>query len=69
MNAPPNVINPTTVYVCASIIFLDVGVVGGCTELCSLLAEKLDNSTIVDAACELLCAYVGIKEFINIIEK
>ena len=47
----------------------DAGVVGGCEQLCSLLDKEVDNNQLVDVVCNLLCDYVGIKEFINIIEK
>ena len=46
----------------------DAGVVGGCADLCSILANKT-NSQAAGIACNLLCDVVGIKEFINIIEK
>ena len=46
----------------------DAGVVGGCGEVCGLLAEKV-NSKAIGEVCEILCAVVGVKEFISIIEK
>ena len=46
----------------------DAGVVGGCADLCGILANKT-NSQAAGIACNLLCDVVGIKEFINIIEK
>lgn len=46
----------------------DAGVVGGCEELCQLLEEKV-HSQLAEVVCDILCDYVGIKEFINIIEK
>lgn len=46
-------------------IILNAGVVGGCNELCSLLNE----TEAIDVACNLLCDIVGIKEFVNLIEK
>lgn len=48
-------------------IILNAGVVGGCNELCQLLYEKIP-SQLVELACNFLCDYVGIKEFINMIE-
>ena len=45
-------------------IILNAGVVGGCTELCSLIPA----GQIVDLACSLLCDYIGVKEFIKAIE-
>lgn len=47
---------------------LDAGVVGGCGELCQLLADKT-NSSLIGTVCDLLCDYVGIKEFIDLIQK
>ena len=49
-------------------LLADAGVVGGCGELCQLLDEKVNNK-VLDAVCNLLCDYVGIKEFIDLIEK
>ena len=46
----------------------DVGVVGGCADLCEMLANKT-NSEAAEVACNILCDLVGIKEFINIINK
>ena len=45
-------------------IIINVGIVGTCGELCGLLPLQLEA-----VACNLLCDIVGIKEFINIIEK
>ena len=47
---------------------VDAGVVGGCADLCGILANKT-NSQAAGIACNLLCDVVGIKEFINIIER
>ena len=47
---------------------VDVGVVGGCADLCGILENKT-HSQAAGVACNLLCDVVGIKEFINIIEK
>lgn len=49
-------------------IVLQVGVVGGCSDLCGILAQKV-NSNIAGEVCEILCAIVGIKEFIAIINE
>ena len=46
----------------------DAGVVGGCGELCGLLEQKT-GSEIAGVVCNLLCDYVGITEFIKIVEK
>ena len=47
---------------------LDAGVVGGCSELCSILANDV-NSKVAGEVCDILCSIVGVKEFINIIDK
>lgn len=47
---------------------LNVGIVGECSALCQFVEEKV-GSEIVGVVCNLLCDYVGIKEFISIIEK
>ena len=47
---------------------IDAGVVGGCSDLCGLLAKKTGNKIVGDV-CELLCVYVGIKEFIKVLEE
>ena len=47
---------------------IDAGVVGGCADLCGILANKT-GSQAAGVACNLLCDIVGIKEFISIIEK
>ncbi|CAF1004410.1 unnamed protein product [Brachionus calyciflorus] len=47
---------------------LNVGVIGECSQLCNYVAQKV-GSEIVDVVCNLLCDFVGIKEFITIIEK
>ena len=46
----------------------DAGVVGGCEQLCQLLEDKV-HSQLADVVCNILCDYVGIEEFIKIIEK
>ena len=47
-----------------NIFIPDVGVVGGCGDLC----QKLENKD-ASLACNILCDLVGVKEFIAIIEK
>ena len=42
--------------------------VGGCADVCQALENKT-HSQAAGVACNLLCDIVGIKEFINIIEK
>lgn len=42
----------------------DGGVIGGCDYLCHFLPEK-----VIEVGCNLLCDFVGIKEFINIINQ
>ena len=49
-------------------LFSDAGVIGGCSELCGILASKT-NSKLAGEVCEVLCAVVGIKEFIKIIDE
>jgi len=44
-------------------IILNIGVIGTCTELCGYLPNKYE----IDA-CDLICSYVGIEEFIRLIE-
>jgi len=45
-------------------IILNVGVIGSCGELCAYLPNKIEATV-----CDLLCDYVGIEEFIKIIDK
>ncbi len=42
--------------------------IGGCSELCGILADKT-NSKLAGEVCDVLCAIVGIKEFIKIINE
>jgi hypothetical protein len=44
-------------------IILNIGVVGSCGELCHYLPNKYEAD-----ACDLICDYVGIEEFIKLIE-
>jgi len=44
-------------------IILNAGVIGSCEALCSYMPNQIE-ATI----CNLLCDYVGITEFIKIIE-
>jgi len=44
-------------------IILNLGVIGSCAEVCSLLPNKYEAD-----ACDLICDYVGIEEFIRLIE-
>ena len=48
---------------------VDIGVVGGCEELCALLMNKTGGGNLPDEVCNVLCDIVGIKEFIAIIEE
>ena len=45
-------------------IIANVGVVGGCGDVCGKLPNKLEST-----ACDLLCDYVGIEEFVKILQK
>lgn len=47
---------------------LNVGVVGGCAEICAY-AEKVTGSKLVGVVCNALCDIAGIEEFIKIIEE
>jgi hypothetical protein len=49
-------------------IILNAGVVGGCADICNVLAEKT-GSKVAGEVCMILCAVVGVKEFIAIVEK
>jgi len=44
-------------------IILNIGVIGGCADLCGKLPNKYEAD-----ACDLICDYVGIEEFIKLIE-
>ena len=50
------------------LFFADVGVVGSCGDLCGILAQDT-NSQVVGTVCDLLCSIVGVKEFIQLIDK
>jgi len=45
-------------------LLLNGGVLGSCGDLCGQLSEQLEQ-----VVCNLLCDYVGIEEFINIINE
>jgi hypothetical protein len=47
---------------------VDVGVVGGCSEICGILANKTGSGTI-GTVCNILCDIVGVQEFANLLEK
>jgi len=49
-------------------IILNAGVVGGCSEICGLLANKTGSSTL-GSVCDILCDIVGVREFANLIQK
>ena len=42
--------------------------VGGCADLCGVLADKT-GSKLAGEVCEVLCVIVGIKEFVKIVEE
>ena len=42
--------------------------VGGCADLCGILAQKVNNQ-YAGIICNILCDVVGVKEFIKIIEE
>jgi len=43
-------------------IILNIGVIGSCEELCNFLPDKYEK-----AACDLICDYIGIEEFIKLV--
>ncbi|KAL4237230.1 hypothetical protein ACF0H5_001949 [Mactra antiquata] len=47
---------------------LQVGVVDSCGDLCQAFADKIGNKAI-GFVCTILCDVVGVKEFVNIIQK
>ena len=49
-------------------MFTDGVVIGGCEELCTLLDEKIP-SEVLEVICNMLCGVVGIKEFVDLLEK
>ncbi|KAK6183703.1 hypothetical protein SNE40_011130 [Patella caerulea] len=49
-------------------IILNLGVVGSCGKVCSALEQKT-GSQALGLVCDLLCDYVGIEEFIKLIQK
>jgi len=44
-------------------IILNIGVIGSCGDLCSRLPNRVEQT-----GCDLICDYVGIEEFIKLIE-
>eukprot|EP00118_Oscarella_pearsei_P024642 m.306495 g.306495 ORF g.306495 m.306495 type:complete len:265 (+) comp41298_c0_seq1:34-828(+) len=49
-------------------IIANFGVIGTCGKLCGILANDT-GSQVIGVACDLFCSYVGIEEFIKIIEE
>jgi len=49
-------------------LILDTGIIGTCGTLCQALAQKT-GSQLLGTICDIVCDAVGIKEFIDIIEK
>lgn len=49
-------------------LILKGGLVGGCSKLCTALADKT-KIPFVKVACEAICTKVGIKAFVKLIEK
>ncbi len=45
----------------------EVGVLGTCAEICTLLEDKTDK--IIGEVCDILCDIVGAKEFMDLVEK
>lgn len=46
-------------------IILNGGVIGSCSDLCN----KIPGSTVEKGVCDLLCGAVGVKEFVDLIQK
>jgi hypothetical protein len=44
--------------------FAEAGVVGGCAEAC----KRIPGPDFAQAACQMLCDYVGVMGFRNLIE-
>lgn len=44
-------------------LYLDAGVLGGCSDLCGLLPNQVEATV-----CDLVCAVVGIEGFIDLVE-
>lgn len=49
-------------------IILNVGVVGGCSDLCGALARKTGHNYI-GVVCDVLCDIVGTEAFVDIVRK
>ena len=54
--------------------YIDAGVAATCQEGCALVAEKFFNESstleqLVDMACTFGCLYVGIEEFVKILQE
>jgi hypothetical protein len=47
---------------------LNAGVVGSCSKLCNYVEEKT-SSKFVGIACNLFCDYVGVTEFVKLIQQ
>lgn len=45
-------------------VILNGGVIGSCGKLCSYLPNQVEVTV-----CNLLCSYVGIKEFIKLVRR
>ncbi len=58
----------TFLDIVCGILCPDAGVVGGCADVCGILEEKT-GSEIAGLVCNLLCDYVGITEFIKVIQE
>lgn len=49
-------------------IILNVGVIGSCGELCTLLDQKIPSKAL-EMVCDIFCDIVGVEEFIKLINK
>jgi len=48
-------------------LILDTGIIGTCGTLCQALAKK--TSALLGTICDLVCDFVGIDEFIHLLER
>jgi hypothetical protein len=49
-------------------LILDTGIIGSCGTLCTALAQKT-GSELLGTICDLVCDFVGIEEFIKLLDK
>ncbi|XP_041354573.1 countin-3-like [Gigantopelta aegis] len=49
-------------------IILNVGVIGSCSKLCTMVEQKT-GSQIIGVVCDIGCDFLGIDEFVKLIQK